>query len=346
VSARRQGRALDASLWGVAGLVAYFSAGNVTAFATDHGTPLHIAVVLAPMVDVALVAALVADGVLTRHGVRPTGWGTLLRWFAGVATLTLNVWESVARADPAGIVLHAVPPLLLILLAEAAPQYRRQFAALADQSVGQCPPNPTVTSDQRSDLRIDQSRDQRDRLFDQRDRLFDQRDRLFDQRDRLFDQPVTSVDQPVVTVGQPVTSVDQPVGHRDQSLTSARETAREERSGGALHEQAAPLPRPLFTSTDTSAAQPLVKSTLASTSKSGPKSTTKSTRGGRGAGLPKKVKSARELSDEQLAELWRAWALVTERPSARAGAVHFAMDQARAARVRSLAESGSSQSRV
>jgi hypothetical protein len=318
MSARRQGRALDASLWGVAGLVAYFSAGNVTAFATGHGTPLHIAVVLAPMVDVALVAALVADGVLTRHGVRPTGWGTLLRWFAGVATLTLNVWESVAGADPAGIVLHAVPPLLLILLAEAAPQYRRQFAALADQSVGQCPPNPTVTSDQRSDLRIDQSRDQRDRLFDQRDRLFD---------------------QPVTRVGQPVTRVDQPIGHRDQALTSARETARDERSGGALHEQAAPLPRSLFTSTDTSTAQPLVKSTPKSGPKSTTKSTTKSTRGGRGAGLPKKVKSARELSDEQLAELWRAWALVTERPSARAGAVHFAMDQARAARVRSLAES-------
>jgi hypothetical protein len=69
---------------------------------------------------------------LTRQGVRPTGWGTLLRWFAGVATLTLNVWESVARADAAGIVLHAVPPLLLILLAEAAPQYRRQFAVLAE----------------------------------------------------------------------------------------------------------------------------------------------------------------------------------------------------------------------
>jgi hypothetical protein len=219
MSARRQGRALDASLWGVAGLVAYFSAGNVTAFATGHGTPLHIAVVLAPMVDVALVAALVADGVLTRHGVRPTGWGTLLRWFAGVATLTLNVWESVAGADPAGIVLHAVPPLLLILLAEAAPQYRRQFAALADQSVGQCPPNPTVTSDQRSDLRIDQSRDQ---------------------RDWLFDQPVVTVGQPVTRVGQPVTRVGQPVGHRDQALTSARATAlhehRHERRAAAREE--------------------------------------------------------------------------------------------------------------
>jgi hypothetical protein len=143
VNARRQGRALDAALWGVAALVAYFSLQNVTAFAVQHGTPLRTAVVLAPMVDIALVAALVADGVLSRGGVVSTGWGTLLRWFAGVATLTFNVWESVARQDIAAVVLHAVPPLLLILLAEAAPQYRRQFAALAETAGEQnCSPAP------------------------------------------------------------------------------------------------------------------------------------------------------------------------------------------------------------
>ena len=134
MNARKQGLALDVALWGVAALVAYFSLQNVTAFAVEHGTPFRTAVVLAPMVDIALVAALVADGILSRGGVVSTGWGTLLRWFAGVATLTFNVWGSVARADIAAVVLHAVPPLLLILLAEAAPQYRRQFAALADRT--------------------------------------------------------------------------------------------------------------------------------------------------------------------------------------------------------------------
>jgi hypothetical protein len=79
---------------------------------------------------------------------------------------------------------------------------------------------------------------------------------------------------------------------------------------------------------------PLPRSTTGST----PKRSPRSTEGGRGAGLPRKVRSARELSDEQLAELWRAWSLVTERPSARAGAVHFALNQERAARVRALAE--------
>jgi hypothetical protein len=163
MTARKQGRALDAALWGVAALVAYFSLQNVTAFAVEHGTPLRTAVVLAPMVDVALVAALVADGVLSRGGVVSTGWGTLLRWFAGIATLTFNVWGSVARQDIAAVVLHAVPPLLLILLAEAAPQYRRQFAALADRSedgpaaAGDAPGVPvlTVVSDTRQTVTSD-----------------------------------------------------------------------------------------------------------------------------------------------------------------------------------------------
>jgi hypothetical protein len=58
----------------------------------------------------------------------------------------------------------------------------------------------------------------------------------------------------------------------------------------------------------------------------------------RGAGLPSGVGSARELSDEQLAGLWRAWASEAERVSTRQGALHFGMNQERAARVRALAE--------
>jgi len=252
VSTRKQSRAMDVTLWGVAGLVMYFSAGNVTTFATNQGTPLHIAVVLAPMVDIALVAALVGDGVLTRQGIRPTGWGTTLRWFAGIATLTVNVWESVARVDAAGIVLHAVPPLLLILLAEAAPQYRRQFAALAERH-------------------------------------------------------------------------------------GVSETAVEERSEGAPEERDQEQPALLPVALPRSGREVLP----GSTARRSPRSTPRSADGGRGAGLPKGVRSARELSDAQLAELWRAWSLVTERPSTRAGAVHFALNQERAARVRSLAEAAS-----
>jgi DNA-binding CsgD family transcriptional regulator len=158
MNARRQGQALDAALWGVAALVAYFSLQNVTAFAVEHGTPLRTAVVLAPMVDIALVAALVADGVLSRGGVVSTGWGTLLRWFAGIATLTFNVWGSVALQDIAAVVLHAVPPLLLILLAEAAPQYRRQFAALHEADMAP-DMSAAIEADTRPDIKADTTPD-------------------------------------------------------------------------------------------------------------------------------------------------------------------------------------------
>jgi hypothetical protein len=162
----------------------------------------------------------------------------------------------------------------------------------------------------------------------------------------VVDQPVTGILTSPQAVDQPVDQdrdqVDQPVTSVDQVLTGAREGAREEHSGAAREEHgeehSQEQPEVLAKSTPA----PLAKSGLTSTSKSslksGPASTAKSATGGRGAGLPRRVKSARELSDEQLAELWRAWSLVTERPSTRAGAVHFAMDQARAARVRALAE--------
>ncbi|MFE6038762.1 hypothetical protein [Streptomyces sp. NPDC056452] len=112
-----------------------FTATNVTLFAIDHHISVWIAWLLDPMVAVALGAVLIVDGRLSEHGVQPSGWATGLRWFAGLGTWLMNCWGSLWPAgtpfgvpreiDPAGLVLHSIPPVLLIVLAEAITYYRR-----------------------------------------------------------------------------------------------------------------------------------------------------------------------------------------------------------------------------
>ena len=133
-SAKRAAMSMDAVIGVVAFLTMAFSLGNIQDLAMDHGTNEVISWFLAPAVDLALIGALVGDAFLSRHGLDAGPWAKVLRWFAGLATLTLNVWDSVAVRDAAGIVLHAVPPVLLFFLAEAAVPYRRQFAAVVRQA--------------------------------------------------------------------------------------------------------------------------------------------------------------------------------------------------------------------
>lgn len=125
-------RRLDAALWSVAVMVMAYSAGNVHTFARTHGTADPMAWLLAPMVDVALYACLSADAVLSRFGASPGGWAATLRWFCGAGTWTLNAWNAAATGNAGAIVGHSIPPVLLILLAEAAPRYRVRFAGVQD----------------------------------------------------------------------------------------------------------------------------------------------------------------------------------------------------------------------
>lgn len=124
-----------------------FTATNVTLFAIGHHISVWIAWLLDPMVAVALGAVLIVDGRLSEHGVKPSGWATVLRWFAGLGTWLMNCWGALWPAgsafgvprevDPAGLVLHSIPPVLLIVLAEAITFYRRaildRIAVLRDQ---------------------------------------------------------------------------------------------------------------------------------------------------------------------------------------------------------------------
>jgi hypothetical protein len=127
------GRALTRALAVTATLAGIFTAVNTTLFATRHGTPWPIAILLDPMLATGMATVLLCEARLTSWGVRPPGWSTVLRWFTSVTATVLNTWSSLwpdgrpgwpTHADIAGTVLHGVPPVLLALLAETVASYR------------------------------------------------------------------------------------------------------------------------------------------------------------------------------------------------------------------------------
>jgi len=131
VDIERAGTVINRLVWTVAVAMMVFSLGTVTELLTDHGVSRYIAWIMAPAVDVGLCVALVGDQVLHRFGVT-VGWGTVLRWLTGLITWTLNTahswlqFDQGGRWDPdtVGICIHSVPPLLLVVLMEAAQAYR------------------------------------------------------------------------------------------------------------------------------------------------------------------------------------------------------------------------------
>ncbi|MFE2988648.1 extensin [Streptomyces sp. NPDC059262] len=115
---------------------------NVTLFATSRGVTPAIAILLDPMVALALTAILYADARLAAWGIRPPRWSAALRWFTGITATLMNTWDSIwpdrqigapIHADLAGVVLHGVPTVLLILLTETIAAYRRTVAPLLDR---------------------------------------------------------------------------------------------------------------------------------------------------------------------------------------------------------------------
>ncbi|MFE9341303.1 hypothetical protein [Streptomyces sp. NPDC007063] len=116
-----------------------FTCINVTLFGMSHGIPGWVAWLLDPLASLALITTLYVDGVLAEQGdYKAAGWPLVLRWTAGLSTWLMNCWTSLYPtgnvtliphgADPGGLLLHSVAPVLLITLAEGASGYRRTIA--------------------------------------------------------------------------------------------------------------------------------------------------------------------------------------------------------------------------
>lgn len=125
----------------VAFLALVFTTVNVTRFATSRDVPLAIAVLLDPMIGASLAGILYVDARLASWNIPPPAWSTALRWATGCTAALMNTWESLwpdrrigwpRHADPAAVLLHLTPALLLIGLTETIAAYRRTLAHLTN----------------------------------------------------------------------------------------------------------------------------------------------------------------------------------------------------------------------
>ncbi|WP_019356443.1 hypothetical protein [Streptomyces sp. AA1529] len=146
--AERLLRDLTRALCAVGLLALAFTAVNVTLFATARGVPLAIAVLLDPMLALTLAIVLYADARLASWGLAPPAWSTALRWWAGTTAAAMNTWSSLwpngtigwpSSADPAAVLLHLAPCLLLTGLAEAIAAYRKILTTTSATSTAEAP---------------------------------------------------------------------------------------------------------------------------------------------------------------------------------------------------------------
>lgn len=130
---------LRAGHWGTRALVVVivlallFTMVNVQTFAAA-GHPVQsfhwwIAWLLDPMVSVTLGAAILFEYILARYG-HYEGWLTATKWFAGLATWSMNTWASWVAGSVSGVFLHSVAPWTVLFLAESAPRVRRRLSAI------------------------------------------------------------------------------------------------------------------------------------------------------------------------------------------------------------------------
>jgi hypothetical protein len=100
-----------------------FTMTNVQTFAAT-GSPVGspgwwVAWLLDPMVSLVLLAVLRAEQLTTRHHVTTGPWPRVAKWVLLTATYVMNTWSAWAAGSASGVVLHSVPPLVVVIAAEA-----------------------------------------------------------------------------------------------------------------------------------------------------------------------------------------------------------------------------------
>jgi hypothetical protein len=128
-------KTLSAGTWGItAGAVAYsvLTVTPLVARVTPPGWE-WTAPLLPLVVDAAVITSVKLDATVARLGEKAGGWATLLRWMSGAMTLGLNVGDSALNRNPTGVAVHAVIPLILIVIADAGLAWRRAIGRAVDR---------------------------------------------------------------------------------------------------------------------------------------------------------------------------------------------------------------------
>lgn len=124
-------------VWAVAVIVMAVSATTTANLMVLHRMSYLQGLALGLAVDASIAVALIGDGLLQRAGQR-SGWGTALRWITAAMSLLLNCAQSFMDGDALGVVLHAIPAVLLISLTEAAQDYQLKLARHSGMNTAAC----------------------------------------------------------------------------------------------------------------------------------------------------------------------------------------------------------------
>ncbi|MFC4945847.1 hypothetical protein [Pseudonocardia sp. GCM10023141] len=143
-------RQVDLLLWAGIVLGLLFTMVNVQRFAAgtagSFSSVWWAAWLLDPMVSVVLLAVLRAEQVTSRYQVPLTAWARRTKWCACAATYAMNTWESWgltgAPLSASGVVLHSVPPLLVVLAAETGPGLRDRLTEAARRTCSNAASSP------------------------------------------------------------------------------------------------------------------------------------------------------------------------------------------------------------
>lgn len=128
-------RTLSVGTWAITAGAILFSVLTVTPL-VERVTPDGwdwTAPILPVVVDAAVVIVIRLDSAVSRLGGDGGAWPVILRWLTGLFTVALNIGDSAWKQDLAGVAVHAVAPLLLIVTAEAGLAYRRAIAKALDR---------------------------------------------------------------------------------------------------------------------------------------------------------------------------------------------------------------------
>ncbi|MEV7934925.1 hypothetical protein AB0O82_02105 [Kitasatospora sp. NPDC088264] len=128
---RRTSLVISTGTWVLTGAVVAVSMSTAAPFIDAHSPGYGTGPIMAVAGDGCFILSLQADSTLARFGVSAGRWPALFRWVTGLATVWLNIGAAALAKDLVGVVIHLIPPLLLLLVAEAGPAYRRALARIA-----------------------------------------------------------------------------------------------------------------------------------------------------------------------------------------------------------------------
>ncbi|WP_082399813.1 hypothetical protein [Pseudonocardia sp. EC080625-04] len=102
---------------------------------------------LDPMVSLVLIAVVLAEQTTSRWQLATPAWARRARWATLGATYAMNTWKAWGALDPGQILLHSVPPLVVFVATEAAPEIRDRLTAAVKAAAADSGDGPVTVAE-------------------------------------------------------------------------------------------------------------------------------------------------------------------------------------------------------